>query len=146
MVISARIHYATIALLELALRSDEALPVAASEITERCNVPGPFLVQILRALRSAGWVQSVRGAQGGYRISVDPSQLSLLDIAEALGCQEGNSRLAANATFADTTLQSVWDQANEASRAVLNGIRLSDLVDQYRSELARHDSAAMFYI
>ena len=63
-------------------------PVAIREIADRHGVPGPFLVQILRTLRTAGWVQSVRGSQGGYRLSVDPAKITLLDIAEAVGCQE----------------------------------------------------------
>ncbi len=74
MMISARVHYACLAMLELAMRQDDPAPVAIREIADRHGVPGPFLVQILRTLRAAGWVQSVRGSQGGYRLSVDPVQ------------------------------------------------------------------------
>ncbi len=141
MSISARVHYAALAMLELALRSDASAPVAVREITDRHGIPGPFLVQILRTLRAAGWVQSVRGSQGGYRLMVSPEQITLLDIAEAVGCQEMGCQTEATATPADKMLQEFWDDAAEASRHVLSQARLSDLVER-----CRHGDATMFYI
>jgi Rrf2 family protein len=141
MVISARVHYACLAMLELAIRHAEADPVAIREIADRHGVPGPFLVQILRALRTAGWVQSTRGSQGGYRLAVDPANVTLLDIAEAVGCQEVGCHTEVKATPADELLQEFWDEAAEASRQVLGRARLSDLVER-----CRHGNATMFYI
>ena len=141
MVISARVHYACLAMLELALRREDAAPVAAGEITDRHGIPGPFLAQILRTLRGAGWVTSVRGSQGGYRLSADPAQITLLEIAEAVGCQEAGGKAESAATPADRMLQECWDEAAEAWRQSLARIRLSDLVER-----CRHGDAAMFYI
>lgn len=142
MLISARAHYASLALLELALRSEAAGPVTIREISDRHGVPGPFLVQILRTLRTAGWVHSTRGSQGGYQLAIDASQISLLDIVEAVGCQEsGSSKTDGKSTPADELLQTVWDQAFDASRRVLAEARLSDLVEQ-----AKHGDSTMFYI
>jgi Rrf2 family protein len=128
-------------LTELALRGAEAPPVAVREITDRHRIPGPFLVQILRTLRSAGWVESVRGSQGGYRLAVEPSELSVLEVAEAVGCTETGSRAGGHATAADQVLRGIWDRAAEASRQVLAEVRLSDLVQQ-----CRPTEATMFYI
>jgi Rrf2 family protein len=141
MVISARVHYACLAMLDLAMHQDDAAPVALREITDRHGVPGPFLVQIFRTLRTVGWVQSVRGSQGGYRLAVDPSTLSLLDIAEAVGCPESGCRTEGKATKADEMLQDHWDQAAEASRRVLSQVRLSELMER-----CRHGDETMFYI
>jgi len=141
MSISARVHYASIALIELAMRGDDATPVTIREISDRHGIPGPFLVQILRTLRTLGWAQSLRGSQGGYRLAVDPSQITLLDIAEAMGCQEAGQRSEPPSTLADEVLQNTWEEASEASRNVLNRIRLSDLVER-----CRHGDATMFYI
>ena len=89
----------------------------------------------------AGWVQSIRGSQGGYRLSVDPTQITLLDIAEAVGAQEAGCQTEANKTEADVILQAFWDQAAEASRKVLSDAKLSDLVER-----CRHGDSTMFYI
>lgn len=141
MVISARVHYASLAMLELAIRRDDPAPVTIREITDRHGVPGPFLVQIFRTLRTTGWVQSIRGSQGGYRLAVDPSKLTLLDIAEAVGCQESSGRGGDKASPADELLCEYWEEAAEASRRILTQIRLSDLVER-----CQHGDAAMFYI
>jgi len=141
MVISARVHYACLALTELAARGADSAPVAVREMTLQQGIPGPFLVQILQTLRAAGWVESIRGSQGGYRITIDPSQITLLDIVEAVGCQEAPSHVGTEATAADEILQEFWDSATEASRRVLSRVRLSDLVER-----CRHGDAAMFYI
>ncbi len=141
MVISARAHYACLAMLELAIRSGDPSPVAVREISDRHGVPAPFLTQILRALRSAGWVSSIRGSNGGYRLAVDPTTITLLDIVEAVGCQEAGCHTDGKATVADAMLQESWEQAAEASRSVLSQIRLADLVER-----CRHGEAAMFYI
>lgn len=140
MVISARVHYASLALLELAIRNDGGL-VTVREMSDRHGIPGPFLVQILRTLRTAGWVQSIRGAQGGYRLAVDPASITLLDIAEAVGCQESGCHTDTKGTPADDLLLEFWDDAAEASRRVLSQAKLSDLVER-----CRHGDAMMFYI
>lgn len=141
MVISARVHYACVAMLELAIQNDEGSPVAIREITDRHGIPGPFLVQILRSLRALGWVQSIRGSQGGYRLSVDPATITLLDIAEAIGSQEAGCRTEATCTPMAVMLQTQWDDAAEASRRVLGQATLSGLVER-----AQHGDASMFYI
>lgn len=141
MTISARVHYASLAMLELATRGEDSAPVAVREITDRHGIPGPFLVQILRTLRAAGWVQSIRGSQGGYRLSVSPDSITLLDIADAVGCQETGCQTEATSTPADEMLQEFWDDAADASRQVLARARLSDLVER-----CRHGDETMFYI
>ena len=128
-------------MLELAIRRDKSAPVTVREITDRHGIPGPFLVQILRTLRAAGWVQSIRGSQGGYRLSVDPSGLTLLDIAETVGGQDAGCQTEAKGTPADEMLQVFWDDASAASRRVLRQATLSDLVER-----CRDGDAMMFYI
>ena len=120
---------------------DDDTPVTVREITDRHGIPGPFLVQILRTLRTAGWVQSIRGSHGGYRLAVDPATVTLLDIAEAVGCQDSGCQTETKGTPADDLLLEFWDEAAEASRRILGQARLSDLVER-----CRHGDAMMFYI
>ncbi|QDV67451.1 HTH-type transcriptional regulator CymR [Rosistilla carotiformis] len=139
---SAKAHYACLAMLELALRQDEDRPVALREITARHSIPQPFLVQILQQLKQAGYVTSTRGSQGGYRLSVDAATISLLDICDAIGCGESETTLDnADTTPEAQVLDSTWRAASKAFRDVLSAIRLEDLAnDCARSE------GAMFYI
>ncbi len=139
--ISARVHYACLAMLELASRSSEQAPVSLREISDQHGVPGPFLVQIFRSLRAAGWVQSVRGSQGGYRLIVRPEDLSLLDIAEMMGYQDSGNPGTGKTTPAEMMLQEVWEEMSRVSREVLSSVRLSDLTERFQ-----RDEATMFYI
>ncbi|MEO1616287.1 MAG: Rrf2 family transcriptional regulator [Planctomycetota bacterium] len=138
---SARMHYATLALVELARCREAGKLTAANEISDRQGIPGPFLVQILRTLRSAGWVQSVRGSQGGYRLSADPDDLTLLEIAETTGQTPGGFAGELGDNPVERKLQSVWDEASEASRQVLAQTTLTDLVEH-----CQDDGDVMFYI
>lgn len=75
--------YALAALLQL---SDDATlpPVPCSELSRLGSMPERFLLQIMRHLVTAGLAKSTRGVDGGYRLSKPLSQISLLDVAEAI--------------------------------------------------------------
>ena len=53
-------------------------------IAEGHGVPSRFLVQILLQLKSAGLVQSIRGAAGGYQLAKEPEEISLLDVMNVI--------------------------------------------------------------
>lgn len=150
MQLPARTHYATLALLELAAKQDSPAPVTVREITAKFDIPGPFLVQILRNLRSVGWVQSTRGSQGGYRLATDPQKLTLLEIIETLGSSEAtctglaNGQSSTDASAAkgeEQLLQQAWEEAASAWRAVLAKTTIADILER-----ASQSDQAMFYI
>lgn len=141
MQIPARVHYACLAMLDLASQAGAGKPVALREITQRHGIPQPFLVQILQQLKAAGWVTSTRGAQGGYSLLVRPEQLSLLDIAQQIGCGDSGCGGGDDDTPEARVLRSVWDQASEAFREALAQTRLSDLANR-----CGEPAETMFYI
>lgn len=141
MQVPARVHYAALAMMELASTANRPQPLAIREITQRHGIPQPFLVQIIQQLKTAGWVTSTRGSQGGYRLSVSAKDLTLLDIAEAVGCQESGCSAEVTTNAASRQLKKVWDKAGDAYREVLASVTIADL--QLRYEKA---DCAMFYI
>lgn len=144
MQIPAKVHYAALALIELATAQDRPEPLSLREIVARHAIPQPFLVQILQQLKSAGWVSSTRGSSGGYRLTADMEQLSLLDIAEAVGWGgDGGGGGGGDPTANQWSLQvkQVWEEATAAYRSVLAGVSLADLVAQ-----SADAESPMFYI
>lgn len=130
-------------MLELAVRHDDERPVTLREIVSQHHIPQPFLVQILQTLKAAGLVTSTRGSQGGYRLAVDPERVTVIDIAEAIGCGETPCP-AADASDQSSELAAVrrvWSKADEAAREILAQTRLSDLVRQ-----CSETPEPMFYI
>ena len=54
------------------------------EISRKTAVPKSFLAKILQKLSRAGIVRSHRGVKGGFEISREPREISLLDVIEAV--------------------------------------------------------------
>jgi len=77
--LSRKCEYACLAMIDLAERHEEGV-VSAGGIAKRKSIPKKYLDQILHALKTSGYLRSVRGAQGGYRLAKAPEQISLAEI------------------------------------------------------------------
>jgi Rrf2 family protein len=140
MKISAKTEYACIAMLELALQYKSGEPVRIRKIAERHGAPPRFLVQILLQLKGAGFVASVRGAAGGYRLLIPPERISLGRVMEVIdGPGEENNRGADAATDSPLAgvLAQVWNEAAAAQQKVLDGITLADLLERAKQPAGR---------
>jgi len=80
--LSKKADYALISLGYLAEHADQV--VSAREIAERCQLPLPLLMNILKVLHQRGILRSTRGASGGYRLASDLSKLSLFELNELI--------------------------------------------------------------
>src|SRR3954449_1888066 len=81
--ISAKVDYAVRALCEIAARSGD-VPVKADEIARAQDIPHSFLENILVDLRRAGFVRSLRGQVGGYRMATAASDITIADVIRAV--------------------------------------------------------------
>lgn len=73
---TARTCHATRALLELA-HHGRSEPMRASALCVRMGISCKLLEKIVRPLKEAGLVKSVRGATGGYVLALPPQEISL---------------------------------------------------------------------
>ncbi len=87
MKLSTRSRYGLKAVVDLAVCEGEA-PVTLSALAGMQGVSEAYLEQLLRALRRAGIVETVRGAAGGYRLSCAPEAL---DVGRVLAALEGST-------------------------------------------------------
>ena len=55
-------------------------PIPIRELARRNDVPKRFLEQIMLGLKTQGWVDSVAGVRGGYRLARDPDQITMGEI------------------------------------------------------------------
>lgn len=83
MFISTRSRYGLRALVQLA-RNGQSNPMSLSGIAEEEEIPIRYLEQIFGRLRSADFVKGRRGPGGGYVLSRDASEISLLDVIRNL--------------------------------------------------------------
>lgn len=79
--LSKKIDYGLVLLSKMATDPE---PTSARELAARYRLPQPMVANILKALGSAGVLESTRGAQGGYRLARPARAVSLSEIVEAL--------------------------------------------------------------
>ena len=90
--LTRKTDYALVALAALAETVTEVAPVSARSVAEMYTLPLPQMMNIFKDLQRAGLVRSSRGSRGGYRLAVEPKEIGLLRVIEAI---EGPVRLAA---------------------------------------------------
>lgn len=83
MEISRRTDYGVRVILDLAVLSENER-TSTQEIAERQNIPSPFLAKIISQLSLSGLVITYRGAGGGVKLARPASEISLLQVIEAL--------------------------------------------------------------
>ena len=80
--LSKKADYGLIALKHLAIHSDAS--ISAREIALQYHIPAELLAKVLQKLARKGLVVSQQGTNGGYVLARDPSQISIVDVVEAL--------------------------------------------------------------
>ncbi len=136
MKITTKVCYGVNAAVELACRSGKGgAPVSLKSIAAARSIPEPYLEQLMNQLRRAGLVESVRGAQGGYRLSRSPEEITVGDVMIAL---EGN--VAPLACLLEDVKQCptggcagrpVWEKIYSSILNVVNSITLRELADDF---------------
>jgi Rrf2 family protein len=147
-----KVTYGIVALLELALNR-ESTPLQAKLIAQRQEIPARFIEQILQALKQAGIVSSLRGAQGGYSLSHDPADISLADIVQAMNGVSASPVTSTNGSsngqgnprkIQETLLSDIWEKIQSAELAILSSVSLQTLADQYQR--LEHQRSLMYHI
>jgi len=77
--LSAKTEYALLAMIVLSEQYDSGF-LKISDIAENKKIPRKFLEQILLSLKRAGYLKSRRGADGGYKLAISPSLITLAEI------------------------------------------------------------------
>lgn len=133
MKVSTKGRYALRLMIDIAVNSNDR-PVSIKEIARRQGISEKYLEQIISILNSAGFVRSVRGAQGGYILRKEPREYT---VGMILRLTEGS--LAPVACIEDNIVQcdrvencatiEVWRRLNDAINGVVDNITLADLVE-----------------
>jgi Rrf2 family protein len=131
MKLSTRARYGVRLMLVLAVNYGKG-PVFLKDIARGEDISEKYLSLIMIPLRTAGLVNSTRGAYGGYHLARDPAQINLKDILDLL---EGESCLVD--CIRDPSLcprvstcvsRDIWTLLGGKISEVLVSINLQDLV------------------
>jgi Rrf2 family protein len=134
--IPSRVHHGLLLVTALAKRSkpDETLSLEAVATAE--GVSQGYLEQIASKLREAHIIEGKRGKQGGYRLTVDPSRVTVGNIIEAIEgpismvtCTGGDCPRSGACANED-----VWHVIQQEMMHLLDSLTLEEVLD-----LSRHD-------
>lgn len=136
MKISTKGRYALRLMLDLAINYNGEF-ISIKSIAARQDISEKYLEQIITQLNRAGYVKSVRGAQGGYMLAKAPSEYTVGMILRQMegslapvNCLEGE--VCDRATSCVT--QEVWGKIQKAVENVVDNITLDDLVTRYQEK------------
>jgi len=136
--VSQKCQYALRGLFELAIRFPADRVTTVSEIAETQNIPPRFLEQILSKLRTGGYIESRRGNQGGYIMTVSPSSISVGEIIRYIeGADESIDCLKkpenSHCPFRGVCVfKNLWHRAQSAIADIFDETTFQDLVDKQR--------------
>jgi len=133
--VSQKGQYALRAFFELSLRFPAIQVTTVTEIAQSQKIPQKFLEQILLKLRTAGYIESKRGNQGGYILIKDPASVTVAEIIrciegadETLDClketNKGHCLVGQGCAF-----KNLWDRAKEALSSVVDQTTFADMVE-----------------
>jgi Rrf2 family protein len=122
--------YALHAVVYMALKKEDR-PIASHLIADARGIPERFLLKVLKPLVSARVLRSIKGPNGGYQLARSPSDISMLEIVEAVdGPIRGQSPLSHNGTEhgLNHKLESICKQTADQIRKYLEKVKISDLL------------------
>ena len=123
--------YATVVLTVLAARPDAVL--SAPELAERAGLELPTVAKLLKPLAQAGLVEAFRGTNGGYRLARAASQISLVEIVEAmegpLGMTECSVHAGACGIEHSCGVRANWRRINDVVADALRSVTLAQMLD-----------------
>lgn len=143
MKISTKGRYAVRVMLDLALNNTGEC-IKVKDIAARQGISGKYLEQIIAVLNKAGYVKSVRGAQGGYHLTREPKEYTvgmILRLTEGslapVTCLEEEAGECERCDTCETL--EVWRKLYVAVNDVVDSVTLEDLVEQRRRRIANAD-------
>ena len=145
---SAKSRYALAALTTMALQEDSKDCVTVISISEHLGISKIYLEQVFSLLKRAKLVTSIKGAQGGYRLSRSASSITVLDVLIAMESslfEETGPSVGKDASYVDKALYSqVWRPLDATLRETLQKTTLLSLARETQKE--KSTDALMFYI
>src|ERR1700693_3562462 len=132
MYISVKGEYALQAVFDLTLQAPSRQPVKIAGIARRQKIPQKFLELILASLKQGGFVESRRGAEGGYRLARAGGQINIGEVLKFV--EEGKkAKRATPDAFTD-----IWKRVDAAISGVLDRTTFAELVRRWKEMQTRY--------
>jgi len=144
--LTTRSRYGTRLILDLALYGRKG-PVRLSEISKRQGISLKYLEKLIRSVKKAGLVESIRGPYGGYKLAKPPGEIS---VGEIVRIMEGGTAITDCAAEKESVcgvctragaclLRHVWMETSRAMFEALDKFLIEDLINKPKDFLKTGD-------
>lgn len=132
--VSVKCEYALRAVFDLAM-ARPGQPVRIADIASRQKIPQKFLETILADLKKLGFLESRRGAEGGYMLARQPETLTVGEVLRGVeGGRTGRATLEQPGP-----LEEFWDRVDGSIAQVIDRTTFAELVREWRERQARFE-------
>ena len=121
--VSSKSHFALLALFDLASQSTDE-PVKIASIATRQKIPQKFLGLVLSSLMQGGFVESRRGADGGYYLARLPETIT---VGQVLRCVEGSAHRQ-KGPKRDTPVSELWRKVDRSVAEIVERADLASII------------------
>jgi Rrf2 family cysteine metabolism transcriptional repressor len=126
--ISVKGEYALQAIFDLASQR-QGEPVKIAEIARRQRIPQKFLELILAGLKQGGFVESRRGAEGGYLLARSPESITVGEVLRFVeGPASGKGKLRRKT---ESPFSSMWQDVDRAVGSIVDRTTFADLIQSW---------------
>jgi Rrf2 family protein len=123
--ISVKGEYALLAIFDLASQRSRE-PTKIADIARRQKIPQKFLELILAGLKQGGFVESRRGAEGGYLLARSAESITVGEVLRFVeGPQQSKGRPRKKG---DSAFSEMWQQVDLAVSEVIDKTTFADLL------------------
>lgn len=135
MTTSVKGEYALHALFDLVTQESNG-PVKIADIARRQKIPQKFLELILSSLKQGGFVESRRGADGGYLLARPSDAITIGEVLRHIdGARDSGAR---SRKRIETPFSGMWVQVDRAISAVIDHTTFADLARSWKDKQNRY--------
>lgn len=146
--ISSKGRYGLAAMIVLAQNYASGAYLTVIGLSEKLGISKIYLEQVFSLLKKAGLVNSIKGAQGGYRLARPPQDISALEVLTALEqslFEKTEKSVSQKTPEIENAMQdSVFSEIDRSVNNTLSKVTLYGLVS--KAEEYRQNESYMFYI
>lgn len=146
--ISSKCRYAIAALIFMAQKAYNEEQITIISIAQSLGISKIYLEQVFSMLKKANIVISLKGSQGGYRLSLPPDKINVGEIVRAIETslfeKTDNSVSKEEASIDEAMKILVWEKLDIVISDILDKVTLRELAD--KSTSLKSGNNFMFFI
>lgn len=148
MILSTKGRYGLKAIFELSVNYGLG-PVSLKKISEKYDISESYLEQLFAKLKKDGYIDTIRGPQGGYMLAKKPEEITVGMVLRTL---EGdiktsdciNNEVCSRESICATRV--IFEKIENSINNVIDNITLADMYEEQKNILTEENKWARIYI